>query len=113
MDEPTEGLAPVIVSQVADMLLQLGEEGDVEVLVIEQNIGVATADFGRSRDHGQRPHQPTHGIKSMLANDRELQQNLLGVGRHSDEDEISILTGGEVADSLADARCRSPQDLCF
>ena len=39
MDEPTEGLAPVIVSQVADMLMQLGEQGDIDVLVIEQNIG--------------------------------------------------------------------------
>src|SRR3984957_12088744 len=43
MDEPTEGLAPVIVSQVEDMLVRLGEEGDISVLVIEQNIGVATA----------------------------------------------------------------------
>ncbi|MEM7565901.1 MAG: ABC transporter ATP-binding protein, partial [Pseudomonadota bacterium] len=43
MDEPTEGLAPVIVDQVEAMLLQLGEEGEIDVLVIEQNIGVATA----------------------------------------------------------------------
>ena len=43
MDEPTEGLAPVIVAQVEEMLLQLGEDGDMSVLVIEQNIGVATA----------------------------------------------------------------------
>src|SRR5437588_3787957 len=43
MDEPTEGLAPVIVTQVEEMLLQLGDEGDIAVLVIEQNIGVATA----------------------------------------------------------------------
>jgi ABC-type branched-subunit amino acid transport system ATPase component len=41
MDEPTEGLAPVIVAQVEDMLLRLGDEGDISVLVIEQNIGVA------------------------------------------------------------------------
>ncbi|MEO9787799.1 MAG: ABC transporter ATP-binding protein, partial [Aurantimonas coralicida] len=41
MDEPTEGLAPVIVNQVAEMLVRLGEEGDIDVLVIEQNIGVA------------------------------------------------------------------------
>src|SRR5206468_1262164 len=43
MDEPTEGLAPVIVAQVEHMLMQLGEQGDIAVLVIEQNIGVATA----------------------------------------------------------------------
>ena len=43
MDEPTEGLAPVIVAQVEEMLVRLGEDGDMSVLVIEQNIGVATA----------------------------------------------------------------------
>src|SRR3712207_3349066 len=50
MDEPTEGLAPVIVAQVEEMLVALGEEGDMSVLVIEQNIGVATAisEIGRA-----------------------------------------------------------------
>ena len=43
MDEPTEGLAPVIVEQVEAMLVSLAAEGDIAVLVIEQNIGVATA----------------------------------------------------------------------
>src|SRR5262249_6530581 len=42
MDEPTEGLAPVIVDQVEQMLVDLGEQGDIGILVIEQNIGVAT-----------------------------------------------------------------------
>ena len=49
MDEPTEGLAPVIVAQVEEMLQQLGEEGDMDVLVIEQNIGVACAVAEMSR----------------------------------------------------------------
>src|SRR6478672_4778802 len=39
MDEPTEGLAPVIVAQVEEMLVRLGEETDMAILVIEQNIG--------------------------------------------------------------------------
>ena len=43
MDEPTEGLAPIIVEQVEAMLVQLAEDGDMAVLLIEQNIGVATA----------------------------------------------------------------------
>src|SRR5690606_19767839 len=41
MDEPTEGLAPVIVGQVAEMLKQLAAEGEIAVLLIEQNLGVA------------------------------------------------------------------------
>ena len=84
MDEPTEGLAPVIVAQVEEMLIRLGEEGQ-HVLVIEQNIGVATETapqvaimvngrIDRILDAGQ------------LAADRELQQRLLGVGRHAHEE---------------------------
>ena len=42
MDEPTEGLAPVIVDQVVEMLTRLAEEGAISVLLIEQNLGVAT-----------------------------------------------------------------------
>ncbi|MEM9013059.1 MAG: ABC transporter permease [Pseudomonadota bacterium] len=85
MDEPTEGLAPVIVAQVEEMLLRLADEGDMDVLVIEQNIGVAcaVADRVAIMVNGQ--------INRMvpareLAADRDLQQRLLGVGRHAHED---------------------------
>lgn len=84
MDEPTEGLAPVIVNQVAEMLVRLGEEGDIDVLVIEQNIGVATsvADKVAIMVNG-RINRVTDA--AQLANDRELQQGLLGVGRHGED----------------------------
>ena len=84
MDEPTEGLAPVIVQQVEDMLIRVGEEGEISVLVIEQNIGVATA---VSQDVAIMVNGRIHGIMeaAALAADRELQQRLLGVGRHGAE----------------------------
>jgi ABC-type branched-subunit amino acid transport system ATPase component len=41
MDEPSEGLAPVIVDQVVDMLKTLTGEGEISVLLVEQNLGVA------------------------------------------------------------------------
>ena len=85
MDEPTEGLAPVIVQQVEDMIIRLGEEGDIDVLMIEQNIGVACAvaldvaimvngRINRVMDAGR------------LASDRDLQQALLGGGRHAHDE---------------------------
>ena len=43
MDEPTEGLAPVIVEQVEASLRQLATEDGIAILLIEQNLGVATA----------------------------------------------------------------------
>jgi len=41
MDEPTEGLAPMIVGQVRDLLLRLASEEDLSVLVVEQNANVS------------------------------------------------------------------------
>jgi uncharacterized protein (UPF0261 family)/ABC-type branched-subunit amino acid transport system ATPase component len=85
MDEPTEGLAPVIVTQVEDMLVRLGEEGEIAVLVIEQNIGVATA---ISKNVAIMVNGRINRIieSTRLAADRDLQQRLLGVGVHADAD---------------------------
>ncbi len=85
MDEPTEGLAPVIVNQVAEMLARLGQEGDIDVLVIEQNIGVAcaVADEVAIMVNGKINRiMPS----AQLASDRDLQQALLGVGRHAHDE---------------------------
>jgi uncharacterized protein (UPF0261 family)/ABC-type branched-subunit amino acid transport system ATPase component len=83
MDEPTEGLAPVIVAQVEEMLLRLGEDDDMSVLVIEQNIGVATT---ISRNVAIMVNGRINRIidSARLAADRELQQRLLGVGLHAE-----------------------------
>ncbi|MCA1380557.1 MULTISPECIES: ABC transporter permease [Bradyrhizobium] len=94
MDEPTEGLAPVIVAQVEEMLLQLGEDGDMSVLVIEQNIGVATA---ISRNVAIMVNGRINRIidSARLAADRELQQRLLGVGLHAElETDIDVAASG-------------------
>ena len=91
MDEPTEGLAPVIVAQVEEMLLRLGEETDMAILVIEQNIGVATT---ISENVAIMVNGRVNRIieSRRLAADRELQQRLLGVGRHSDAAEPDLPT---------------------
>ncbi|NNF79089.1 MAG: ATP-binding cassette domain-containing protein, partial [Rhizobiales bacterium] len=84
MDEPTEGLAPVIVEHVENILSHLREESGISVLLIEQNIGVAT-DVSESvaiMVNGQVNRLMPSG---QLAADRDLQQRLLGVGRHADE----------------------------
>ena len=84
MDEPTEGLAPVIVDQVSEMLRRLAEEGQISVLLIEQNLGVATAVASRVgvMVNGRLVREmPAH----ELAQDQELQQRLLGVRTHEGE----------------------------
>ncbi len=78
MDEPTEGLAPVIVDQVAAMLHALSVDGTISVLLVEQNLGVAT-------DVSDRVAVMVNGrvARTMsaaeLAADTALQQRLLGV----------------------------------
>jgi ABC-type branched-subunit amino acid transport system ATPase component len=85
MDEPTEGLAPIIVDQVQALMVKLAEEGEMAILVVEQNIGVATA----VADHvaimvNGRINRLMEA--RALAADRELQQRLLGVGRQDEEE---------------------------
>jgi uncharacterized protein (UPF0261 family) len=78
MDEPTEGLAPVIVEQVAQALKALASEGEIAVLLIEQNLGVAleVADRIGVMVNGRIAEElPAH----ELAADRALQERLLGV----------------------------------
>jgi uncharacterized protein (UPF0261 family)/ABC-type branched-subunit amino acid transport system ATPase component len=101
MDEPTEGLAPVIVAQVEDMLVRLAEDGDMSVLVIEQNIGVATA---ISKNVAIMVNGRVNRIidSARLAADRELQQRLLGVGVHGAEPETDL----EAGDASAEAKGR-------
>ncbi|MGY3451494.1 Tm-1-like ATP-binding domain-containing protein [Bradyrhizobium sp. USDA 4353] len=85
MDEPTEGLAPVIVAQVEEMLIRLGQDGEMAVLVIEQNIGVATAISPRVAIMvNGRINRIIDSAR--LAADRELQQRLLGVGQHAGDE---------------------------
>ena len=97
MDEPTEGLAPVIVQQVEAMLKSLVADGEIAVLLIEQNLGVALA-------VADRLSVMVNGriARSMpvteLAEDRALQQRLLGV-KASDEEESASDAQPEPASS--------------
>jgi uncharacterized protein (UPF0261 family)/ABC-type branched-subunit amino acid transport system ATPase component len=85
MDEPTEGLAPVIVEQMQEILVELGEQGDIGVLVVEQNIGVATAIAEKVAIMiNGRINRIMEAAR--LEADRELQQRLLGVGQHGEAD---------------------------
>ena len=102
MDEPTEGLAPVIVQQVEDMLVRLGQEGDIDVLVIEQNIGVACSVAGQVAImvNGRINRVMDSGL---LAADRDLQQTMLGVGRHAHDETPSVETA-EIPSKTAQTR---------
>jgi uncharacterized protein (UPF0261 family)/ABC-type branched-subunit amino acid transport system ATPase component len=104
MDEPTEGLAPLIVAQVEEMLVRLAEDGEISVLVIEQNIGVATA---ISEDVAIMVNGRINRVigSNQLSADRDLQQRLLGVGRHDDE-ALDLLAESLAGDADAESEAR-------
>src|SRR6266851_4846763 len=125
MDEPTEGLAPVIVQQVAEMLKRLAADGSISVLLIEQNLGVAieaadTVDV--MVNGGIARSMPS----SELAADRDLQQRLLGVKVGGDEgeaedpspdgvamvasDTVTVYTVRRASDETAAAPAPEPED---
>jgi uncharacterized protein (UPF0261 family)/ABC-type branched-subunit amino acid transport system ATPase component len=85
MDEPTEGLAPVIVEQVAALMRDLAAERSMAVLLIEQNLGVALAVAERVAImvNGRIAREMA---AEALAADADLQQRLLGVGRHAHDE---------------------------
>ena len=103
MDEPTEGLAPLIVEQVAQALRELAQAGEITVLLIEQNLGVAidVADRIGVMVNGRIAHEMP---AAELAANRELQERLLGVRSHGDDDD-------EAADVLAAAPMETPPTL--
>lgn len=84
MDEPTEGLAPVIVDQVEALLRKIAESGEASVLLVEQNLALATA-VAEDISVMVNGRISTVLPAGRLAADRDLQERLLGVGRHAGE----------------------------
>ena len=99
LDEPTEGLAPIIVDQVEALLANLAAEREVSILLIEQNIAVATS---ISEDVAIMVNGRVWRVMpaGQLAGDRTLQERLLGVGRHSHED---LELSSEAAEALPES----------
>ena len=100
MDEPTEGLAPMIVEQVAQALRDLAAEGRISVLLIEQNLGVAlnVADRIGVMLNGRIAQELP---AAQLAADRKLQERLLGVRSDGHDDDSE--TFGSARDANAPA----------
>jgi len=84
MDEPTEGLAPQIVQQVEELLVRLVREEGLAVLLVEQNLGVATK-VARRLAVMVNGRIETELDSATLAADRALQQRLLGVSAEEED----------------------------
>jgi branched-chain amino acid transport system ATP-binding protein len=80
MDEPTEGLAPIIVEQLAATIKALGQDQGMAIVLVEQHAALALEFAPRSlvMDRGRIVYD---GPSAALAHDRERLQGLIGVAR--------------------------------
>lgn len=78
LDEPCEGLAPMIVRQVEDAIQRINDERDVTVLMVEQNVAAAMAIADRHYIL-EEGHLVDEVTTDRLREDDELRQEYLGV----------------------------------
>ncbi|GIX47555.1 MAG: ABC transporter ATP-binding protein [Candidatus Tectimicrobiota bacterium] len=78
MDEPSEGLAPLLVSQLRDQILALKETG-IAILLVEQNLGLAMA-LADEVYVIEKGMVVFNGTPQDLEANPELRQRHLGVG---------------------------------
>ena len=81
LDEPLEGLAPVICDELMTMITRLASSGDVTVVLVEQQIERAL-DFADRVMVLERGREVWSGAPDALRTDRALIERLLGVGIH-------------------------------
>jgi branched-chain amino acid transport system ATP-binding protein len=79
LDEPLEGLAPVICDELMRMISRLAGSGEVTVILVEQQIERAL-DFADRVLILERGRQAWQGPSTELRSDRALVDRLLGVG---------------------------------
>jgi len=81
LDEPSLGLAPLLVEQIRDIVVDINKSG-VSVLLIEQNAAMALsiADYGYIMENGKIV---LDGEAEKLRNDEDVQEFYLGL--HTDE----------------------------
>ena len=78
MDEPSEGLAPVVLKQIREHLMQLKEEG-LAIFLVEQNLGLALRLCDRIYVLGEGGHIAWEGTPTALDADAEVKRVHLGV----------------------------------
>jgi branched-chain amino acid transport system ATP-binding protein len=81
LDEPLEGLAPVICDELMSMISGLAASGEMTVVLVEQQIERAL-DFADRVLILERGRQAWQGPSAELRSDRALVDRLLGVGIH-------------------------------
>ncbi|WP_188206839.1 ABC transporter ATP-binding protein [Alkalibacillus aidingensis] len=87
LDEPSLGIAPLLVEEIFENIKQINEEEGTSILVVEQNANVALkiADYGYIMENGRVVMQ---GEVDRLLEDDEVQNHYLGIGTEEDQKEV-------------------------
>lgn len=78
LDEPSLGLAPLLVGEIFDILLRINREQGLTMLLVEQNAAVALeiSDYGYIMESGK---VVLDGARDVLLNDSDVREFYLGV----------------------------------
>lgn len=79
MDEPSEGLAPILINELGNVMLQLKQEG-LSIFLVEQNVPLALrlADYAYILSGGEIVYQCS---AEELAGNKDVQAEHLGVAK--------------------------------
>ncbi len=78
LDEPTEGLAPIIVDALSDALVKIRDEANISIILVEQRIDLALS-FAREAIVLDRGRIVYHGMSKDLNADEAAKVQLLSV----------------------------------
>jgi branched-chain amino acid transport system ATP-binding protein len=84
MDEPTEGLAPVIIEDLVEAMNTLRTDEGLSILLVEQHSGIAL-DFSERTVVLNRGRIVYDGTSAELRSDRGLLDSLIGVVKADEE----------------------------
>ena len=81
MDEPSEGLAPIVVEQLIEAIVRLRDDTDLSIVMVEQRVDIALA-FSPRCVVMERGRIVFDGESEALANDHAALERLIGLRQH-------------------------------
>ena len=80
LDEPSLGLAPLLVRQIFDILLRINQEAETTLLIVEQNarIALSLSHYSYIMENGK---VVMDGPSEKLRNNRDVQEFYLGLSQ--------------------------------
>ena len=84
LDEPSLGIAPLLVKEIFQIIKQINKEEGTSILVVEQNTNVALsiADYGYIMENGRVVMQ---GKADYLLSNEEVREHYLGIGKEGEK----------------------------